>query len=349
MSTIKVLIIDDSAMVRKILKRELEKEKEIEVVGTAPDPYIGRDKIIKLKPDVVLLDIEMPKMDGLTFLEKLMRYYPLPVIIISSLAECGGELALKAIELGAAEVIAKPGSSYTIGEMTVQVCEKIKAVNKMSFKKYLKEDNLEIKKSEREKSTDTKSSLLKTSEKIIAIGASTGGTKALKVLLSSLPAYMPPILLVQHMPEHFTSSFARSLNSICHLNVEEASDGDLLSSGKVLLAPGNKHILLKRSGASFYVEVSDGEMVHHQRPSVDVLFNSVAQYAGRNAIGVILTGMGKDGASGLLAMKKEGAYTIAQDEASCIVYGMPKEAVSLGAVDEVVPLKKISSLLLKKT
>ncbi|MFP4017171.1 MAG: chemotaxis response regulator protein-glutamate methylesterase, partial [Halanaerobiales bacterium] len=337
MTIIKVLIIDDSAMVRKILTRELGNVPEIEVVGTAPDPYIGRAKIIKLKPDVILLDVEMPRMDGLTFLEKLMKHYPLPVIIVSSLARSGGEVALRAIELGAAEVIAKPGPSYTVGDMTEQLIEKIKAVSKMSFKKHLDRaasiDHTGIEKNN--------SSLIKTTEKIIAVGASTGGTHALKELLTSLPANMPPILIVQHMPENFTRSFAERLDSICELNVKEAEDGDLAVKGKVLLAPGNKHMTLKRSGASYYVEVKDGPLVYHQRPSVEVLFNSVAKYAGSNSIGVILTGMGKDGAKGLLEMKKAGAYTIAQNEESCIVYGMPKEAVSIGAVINEISLKKI--------
>ncbi|MFP4662774.1 MAG: chemotaxis response regulator protein-glutamate methylesterase, partial [Halanaerobiales bacterium] len=323
MTTIKVLIIDDSAMVRKILTRELGKVSEIEVVGTAPDPYIGRNKIIKLKPDVVLLDVEMPRMDGLTFLEKLMKHYPMPVIIVSSLAKSGGEVALRAMELGAAEVIAKPGSSYTIGDMAEQLVEKIKAVNRISFHKYKnKSDQIET-----NKVIKSKASLLKTTNKIIAIGASTGGTHALKKVLTSLPANMPPILIVQHMPEHFTTSFAQRLDTICALNVKEAEDGDLATTGKVLLAPGNKHMTLNRSGASYFVEVKDGPLVFHQRPSVEILFNSVARYAGSNAIGVIMTGMGKDGANGLLAMRNEGAYTIAQDEDSCIVYGMPKEAV----------------------
>ncbi|MEJ6949842.1 protein-glutamate methylesterase/protein-glutamine glutaminase [Natronospora cellulosivora (SeqCode)] len=343
MNTIKVLIIDDSAMVRKILTRELGKVKGIEVVGTAPDPYIGRDMIVRLKPDVLLLDIEMPRMDGLTFLGKLMKHYPIPVIVVSSLAKNGGEVALRATELGAVEVIAKPGPSYTVGDMSEQLIEKIKAVSRISMSKYINQSDKYFKRTRKNK----KYSLLKTTDKIIAIGASTGGTNAIKELLTSLSANMPPIIIVQHMPEHFTSSFAARLNELSSMEVKEAEDGELASPGKVLLAPGNKHMTLNRSGARYYVDVSDGPLVYHQRPSVDILFNSVAKHAGSNAIGVILTGMGRDGAAGLLEMKKAGAYTIAEDEDSCIVYGMPKAAVEIGAVIKEASLKEIPQILMK--
>lgn len=341
MNYIKVLIIDDSAMVRKILRRELEKEKYIKVIGTAPNPFIGRDKIVKLKPDVLILDIEMPRMDGLTFLQKLMEYKPMPVIIVSSLAKRGGEVALKALELGAAEVIAKPGSSYTIGDMTEQLISKIKAVNKMKRIEPLK---IETGKNQIK---NNNSHMIKTSNKIIAIGASTGGTEAIRHVLTSLPANMPPILIVQHMPLHFIESFAERLNRICQLEIGEAADDEIASFGKVLIAPGNQHMILKRSGAVYKVYLKEGPLVYHQRPSVEVLFNSVARYAGPNAIGVLLTGMGKDGALGLLEMKKAGAYTIAQNEESCIVYGMPKEAVDKGAVVSEIALTKIPDLLVK--
>ena len=341
MNNIKVLIIDDSAMVRKILTKELDKENDITVVGTAPNPYIGRNKIVKLKPDVIILDIEMPRMDGLTFLEKLMKYKPMPVIIVSSLAKGGGEVALKAVELGAAEVIAKPGSSYTIGDMSEQLIEKVRAVSKMkSF------EGVKFRSSTKSNyNKKNHKQLIKTSNKIIAVGASTGGTEAIKQVLISLPANMPPILIVQHMPQYFTKSFADRLNRICEIEVREAVDDEIASPGKVLLAPGNKHMTLKRSGAVYKVALKEAPLVYHQRPSVEVLFNSVAKYAGPNAIGVILTGMGKDGALGLLEMRKAGAYTIAQSEESCVVYGMPKEAVEQGAVIKQLTLRKIPDLL----
>ena len=337
---IEVLIIDDSALVRKILTQELSKDPDIEVIGTAPDPYVGRDKIVQLKPDVLILDIEMPKMDGITFLEKLMKHYPMPVIIVSSLAQEGCQVALKALELGALEVMAKPGASYSVKDMSEQLIDKIKAVSGI---KYFKAP---AKRKETDITSVASKAMIRTTHKIIAIGASTGGTEAIKEILVKLPPDMPPILVVQHMPQYFTRSFAERLNSLCKLKVKEAEDGELLAPGKVLIAQGNKHMILKRSGASYYVEIKDGELVYHQRPSVEVLFSSVARYAGANAVGIILTGMGKDGAVGLLEMKNAGAYTIAQDEQSCVVYGMPKEAVSVGAVMKVVSLEKIPQALL---
>jgi two-component system chemotaxis response regulator CheB len=337
--TIKILIIDDSAMVRKILTQEISKDPSLKVVGAAPDPYIGRDMIIELKPDVIILDIEMPRMDGLTFLEKLMRHYPMPVIILSSLAQRGGEIALKALELGALEVLCKPNASYSVGDMSCQLIDKIKAVAKVDVEQFRK------KVSSASTVRINNSALLKTTNKIIAIGASTGGTEALREVLTALPANMPPIVIVQHMPPYFTKSFAERLNSLCTLEVKEAEQGDLVTPGKVLIAPGNFHMLLKRSGASYYVEIVTSPLVHHQRPAVDILFKSVAQYAGKNSIGVILTGMGKDGAEGLLDMRKTGAYTIAQDEASCTVFGMPKEAIAIGGAIEVKPLNKIPQAL----
>jgi len=340
---IKVLIVDDSALVRKILMEELSSDSEIEVIGTAPDPYIARDKIVQLKPDVVLLDVEMPRMDGLTFLEILMKHKPIPVIILSSLAQSGGEVAMRALELGALEVMAKPGTSYSVKDMSEQLIEKIKAVATVKqFKR----------KQEQPKAssgiTSSRSAMLKTTNQIIAIGASTGGTEAIKDVLEKLPANMPPILIVQHMPANFTKSFANRLNSICQLEVKEAEDMELVTPGKVLIAPGNSHMVLKRSGAVYYVEIKGGPLVFHQRPSVEVLFSSVARYAGKNAIGVIMTGMGKDGAKGLLEMKEAGAYTIAQDEKSSVVFGMPKEAIALGAVTKIASLDNIPNELIKK-
>lgn len=336
---IKVLIVDDSAMVRKVFSEQLAKDSEIEVVGTAPDPYIGRDKIVYLHPDVLILDIEMPRMDGLTFLEKLMRYYPMPVIIVSSLAKEGCEVALKALELGAIEVMAKPGAAYSVQDMSEQLIEKIKAVAQV---KKFKRESLTVPAARPVNLTQ-----FKTTERIIAIGASTGGTEAIKDVLINLPAEIPPILIVQHMPEHFTKSYAERLNALCKFEVKEAVDGEWATPGKALIAPGNKHMVLKRSGARYYVEVKDGPLVYHQRPSVEVLFSSVAKYAGPNAAGIILTGMGRDGANGLLEMKNAGAFTIAQDENSCIVYGMPKEAVALGAAMRVVSLENIPQNLME--
>ncbi len=340
---IRVLVVDDSAIVRKVFSEELSKERDIEVVGTAPDPYVARDKIVRLKPDVITLDIEMPRMDGITFLKKLMRYYPLPVIIVSSLTPKGSQLALEALSIGALEVISKPSVSYSVGEMSVQLADKIRAVAYV---------NMDARKTaaaaEPRKAQLSSKALAQTTNKIIAIGASTGGTEALRVVLTSMPLNAPGILVVQHMPAQFTTSFANRLNSLCEMTVREAQDGDSVTNGTVLIAPGNYHMLLRRSGARYYVNVKQGPLVHHQRPSADVLFDSVADYAGANAVGVILTGMGADGAQGLLKMKNAGAETIAQDEKSCVVFGMPKEAIKAGAADDVVPLRNIAEATLKK-
>ena len=341
MKRIKVLIVDDSAIVRKIFSEELSKFPDIEVAGTAPDPYVARDKIVKLNPDVITLDIEMPKMDGLTFLKKLMRYYPLPVIIVSSLTPKGGKLTLEAMDIGAVEVIAKPGGSYTVGDMSTQLAEKIRAA---SWVKIAKKDPGNQPASVR---SGPIRALSKTSNKVIAIGASTGGTEALKNVLSRMPSNSPGIVAVQHMPAKFTTAFADRLNDICQIRVKEARNNDSVNPGSALIAPGNYHMILRRSGARYYVEVKDGPMVHHQRPAVDVLFKSTAQYAGPNSIGAILTGMGADGAEGLLRMKQAGAKTIAQDEKSCVVFGMPKEAIKLGAADKVVPLDRIAEEIVR--
>jgi two-component system, chemotaxis family, protein-glutamate methylesterase/glutaminase len=340
---IKVLVVDDSAIVRKVFSEELSKERGIEVVGTAPDPYIARDKIVRLKPDVITLDIEMPRMDGITFLKKLMRYFPIPVIIVSSLTSKGSQLALEALSIGALEVISKPSVSYSVGDMSVQLADKIRAVAKVRFDK----KGPVIPTATSKKVIVSSKALSETTNKIIAIGASTGGTEALKVVLTSMPANAPGILVVQHMPAKFTTSFAERLDSLCEMTVQEAEDGDTISNGKVLIAPGNYHMLLKRSGARYYVAVKQGPLVHHQRPSADVLFDSVADYAGANAVGIILTGMGGDGAKGLFKMKENGAKTIAQDEKSCVVFGMPKEAIKLGAADEVLPLSNIAEKALR--
>lgn len=340
---IRVLIVDDSAIVRKVFTEELSKERDIEVVGTAPDPYVARDKIVRLKPDVVTLDIEMPRMDGITFLKKLMRYFPLPVIIVSSLTPKGSQLALEALSIGALEVISKPSVSYSVGDMSVQLADKIRAVAYARID--TKKSATDIKP---KKARLSSKALAQTTNKIIAIGASTGGTEALRVVLTSMPPDAPGILVVQHMPAQFTTSFAKRLDGLCEMTVREAEDGDSITNGLVLIAPGNYHMLLRRSGARYYVAVKQGPLVHHQRPSADVLFDSVADYAGANAVGVILTGMGSDGAQGLLKMKNAGAETIAQDEKSCVVFGMPKEAIKIGAADDVVPIQDVAEATLKK-
>jgi two-component system, chemotaxis family, protein-glutamate methylesterase/glutaminase len=334
---IKVLVVDDSAIVRKIFGEELSKEPDIEVVGTAPDPFVARDKIVQRKPDVITLDIEMPRMDGLTFLKKLMHYYPLPVIIVSSLTPQGGKMALEALEAGAVEVLSKPGGAYSVGDMTVHLKEKIRAAARASVRRM----RPAVPSASLPAGTITRA-LTETTQKVIAIGSSTGGTEALKEVLVPLPPNTPGILIVQHMPALFTKAFAERLNGICQIEVKEAKDGDSVLNGRALIAPGNFHMVLRRSGVKYYVNVKDGPLVHHQRPAVDVLFNSVAQYAGANAIGIILTGMGSDGAQGMLKMKVAGAKTIAQDQESCVVFGMPKEAIKLGGVDRVVPLDRVS-------
>ena len=347
MTKIKVLVVDDSAFVRKVFLERLSLDPEIEVVGTAQDPYFARDKIVELDPDIILLDIEMPRMDGLTFLKKIMKHYPKKIIIVSSIAEGGGEVALKALELGAVDVIAKPGASYSVEEMIDQLIEKIKEVHAVPLRKVHRVEK-SIEKSIEEGIREKNKSLLRTTNKIIAIGASTGGTEAIQYLLQRMPINCPPIVIVQHMPMQFTKAFANRLNQLCEIKVKEAENREILSPGKALIAPGNLHMELNRSGAIYNVRLVEAPLVHHQRPAVDVLFNSVSQYAGRNAVGVLLTGMGKDGALGLLNMKNAGAFTIAQDEKSCVVYGMPKEAVEMGAVNKIVPLSRIVQEILKE-
>ncbi len=335
---IRVLVVDDSAIVRKVFTEELSKENDIKVVGTAPDPYIARDKILSLKPDVVTLDIEMPRMDGITFLRKLMKHYPLPVIIVSSLTQKGSKLAIEALSIGALEVISKPSAAYSVGDMSVQLADKIRAVSGVQVQM----QNTKAQASPAGKVKPASKALASTTNKIIAIGASTGGTEALRTVLTGMPVNSPGIVVVQHMPAQFTTSFAERLDSLCVMNVREAKDGDTVTNGLVLIAPGNYHMLLKRSGARYYANVKKGPLVHHQRPAADVLFKSVAQYAGANALGIILTGMGSDGAAGMVSMKEAGAVNIAQDEKSCVVFGMPKEAIKTGAVDKVVSLEHVA-------
>lgn len=338
---IKVLIVDDSAIVRKILMDSLAGEPDIEVVGTAPDPYIARDKIMSLHPDVITLDIEMPRMDGLTFLGKLMQHHPLPVVIISSLAQSSCNVAVEALRIGAMEVLAKPAGPYSVGELRSVLAAKIRSAAN---------GRLAARPAPVQPPTPARipagapvlSSSFHPSE-IIAIGASTGGVSALQEVLTQLPASMPPILVTQHIPAIFSKAFAERLNQICHLSVKEAEDGDRVRPGHVCLAPGDRHMILQKVPGGYSVAVKNGPQVCYQRPSVDVLFHSVARAAGEHATGVILTGMGADGAEGLLAMNRAGAHTIAQDEASCVVFGMPKEAIKRGAVDEVLPLTQIAA------
>jgi two-component system, chemotaxis family, protein-glutamate methylesterase/glutaminase len=341
---IKVLVVDDSALVRKVLTEELGREKDIEVVGSAMNPYVARDKIVKLKPDVVTLDLEMPRMDGLSFLAKLMKHYPMPVVVVSSLTPRNSENALMALRLGAVDVICKPGSAYSTQNISKQI---VKAIRTASVAKFDKNLPPPAKKVELKGTAPQKARLIHTTNKLIAIGASTGGTRALEAVLTQLPPNIPGIVIVQHMPPVFTRSFAERLNTVCSVTVQEAKDGDLVQNGHVLLAPGNYHMLVEKSGAKYYTKIKQGPPVHHHRPSVDVMFNSVAEAVGVNATGVLLTGMGADGAKGLLSMKNKGAHTIAQDEATSVVYGMPKEAHNIGAVEQVLPLQNIAGAIIK--
>jgi two-component system chemotaxis response regulator CheB len=349
---IKVLIVDDSAVVRRTLSDIINDDPELTVSATAPDPYIAVIKIEEGLPDVIILDIEMPRMDGLTFLEKIMTQHPIPVVICSSQAEAGQINALRALEYGAREIIRKPklGVKEFLEEARISVTDAVKAAHSARFKykalprvqpvqPKLTADVI-IAKPARPKSIET-------TEKVIALGASTGGTEAIRAVLEAMPPDAPGIVVVQHMPEHFTRTFAQRLDQLCRITVKEAEQNDSVIRGRALIAPGNRHTLLKRSGARYYVELKDGPLVSRHRPSVDVLFRSVSRYAGANAVGVIMTGMGDDGARGLLEMKQSGARTMAQDEASCIVFGMPKEAIKMGGVDEVVSLDRIPAALLK--
>lgn len=336
---IRVMVVDDSALVRSVLTRELAKIPDIEVIASAPNPYAARDLLVSLKPDVLTLDVEMPEMDGITFLRRIMHYFPVPTIVVSSLTPRGGSLAMEALEAGAVDVMCKTGSAMNVEDLIENLSEKIRAAAVAQLLPRGKPPTGAI---ERRSAL----SLTRTTNKVIAIGASTGGTQALQSVLTQLPANAPGIVIVQHMPEHFTRAFAERLDGICALHVKEAEDGDSVIPGKALVAPGNFHLLLERSGAQYFVSVRRGPLVGRHRPSVNVLFKSVATYAGANAVGVILTGMGSDGADGLKIMKDHGAQTIGQDEASCVVYGMPKEAAKRGAVDHVCALNDIPEKIL---
>jgi two-component system, chemotaxis family, protein-glutamate methylesterase/glutaminase len=343
-----VLIVDDSALVRQTLAAILSSDPEIQVLGTASDPYAAAEQIQEQVPDVITLDIEMPRMDGLTFLKKLMSQHPIPVVVCSSLAGEGTQSALRALEYGAVEIITKPrlGTRQFLEESSILLCQTVKAAASARLQRLNPIHTVQPKLTADAILPAATHAMAETTEKVVAIGASTGGTEALKTLLEALPADCPGIVIVQHMPELFTRAFADRLDSLCSITVKEAESNDTILRGRALIAPGNHHLLLKRSGARYFVEIRDGPLVSRHRPSVDVLFRSAARYAGQNAVGVILTGMGDDGARGMLEMKQAGAATIAQDEASCVVFGMPKEAIKLNCVDRIVPLEAVAASIL---
>ena len=348
MGKIRVITVDDSALMRQVLAQLLSKDPDIEVVGSAPDPYIAREKIKALNPDVITLDVEMPKMDGLTFLEKLMRGRPMPVVMVSSLTEAGCQTTLRALELGAVDFITKPKIDLreAMEDLADDLIAKVKAAAVAKIRGTVPAANGTSQTATPRVVTHLSSAMIKTTDTIIAIGSSTGGTEAVKEVLEVLPPNTPPILITQHMPERFTKTWADRMNQLCRISVKEAEDGDSVLPGHALVAPGSYHMSLVRNGARYSVRITQDPPVNRHRPSVDVLFDSVAQYAGANAVGVILTGMGGDGAKGMLAMKQAGAYTIAQDEASCVVFGMPKEAIKLGGVDKILPLGDIAGAVL---
>ena len=350
---IKLLIVDDSAVVRQVLEELFSSDDEIEIVGTAADPYIAAAKLKEVLPDVITLDVEMPRMDGLTFLKKIMSQHPIPVVIISTLTDKGTKTAIKALEYGAVEIVSKPKVDLKsqLDEQRMRLIDIVKAASQAKLKRKKFVEKLIVKPLNSADVVIQKgpaTSMVETTEKIIAVGSSTGGTDALRMFLEGMPMDCPPIVIVQHMPEMFTKQFADRLNDLCEITVKEAEDGDSVIRGRALLCPGNQHMLLKRSGARYYVTLSDGPLVNRHRPSVDVLFRSAARYTGPNSLGVIMTGMGSDGAKGLLEMKEAGAFTIAQDEATCVVFGMPKAAIALGATHAVLPLEKIARGVLKK-
>ncbi len=346
MKKIRVLIVDDSALIRKVLTEIINAQHDMEAIGAAHDPLAAREMIRALDPDVLTLDVEMPRMDGLDFLEKLMRLRPMPVVMVSSLTERGSEVTFRALELGAVDFIAKPKLDIASGmqEYGDEIADKIRAARSARLKRHAP---LQV---AQKRSADVVLSAvanrIASTEKLIIVGASTGGTEAIKEFLIHLPPDCPGILIAQHMPEAFTKSFAARLDSLCRIAVSEAQGGERVLPGHAYIAPGHSHLLLKRSGANYMTELSQAEPVNRHRPSVDVLFRSAANYAGKNAIGVILTGMGKDGAAGMLEMHRAGAYNFAQDEASCVVFGMPKEAITVGAVDEILPLHEMARRVL---
>jgi two-component system chemotaxis response regulator CheB len=347
---IRVLIVDDSALVRQTLVEIMSSDPEIEIMGTASDPFAAARRMQDEVPDVITLDVEMPRMDGITFLRKLMAQRPVPVVMCSSLTESGSQTLMQALEAGAVDVILKPkvDTADSMREAQTHICDIIKAAARARLRPRAQQSAPQPK-----LSADAMlprppghSAMARTTETVVCIGASTGGTEAIRVLLEALPPASPGIVIVQHMPEKFTAAFAQRLNGLCALEVKEAEDGDPVLRGHALIAPGNRHTLLQRSGARYFVAVKDGPLVSRHRPSVDVLFRSAANSAGANAIGIIMTGMGDDGARGLAEMKAAGAATIAQDEATSVVFGMPKEAIALGAVDRILPLDRLSGAII---
>ncbi|MDP4030258.1 MAG: chemotaxis response regulator protein-glutamate methylesterase [Gallionella sp.] len=340
---IKVLVIDDSALIRSVMKELIDREKDMECVGAAPDPLVAREMIKELNPDVLTLDVEMPKMDGIDFLERLMRLRPMPVLMVSTLTERGSDITFRALALGAVDFVSKPKMDIARGmeEYAIEITDKIRAAAQSHVRKTPTAAVIQEKFSA-DAILPSVAGRFSTTEKLLIIGASTGGTEAIKEVLIRLPADMPGILVTQHMPENFTKSFAERLDSLCKISVKEAAHNERILPGHAYIAPGHSHLLLKRSGANYMTELNQGPPVNRHRPSVDVLFRSAANVAGANAMGIILTGMGKDGAQGLLEMKQAGAHTIAQDEASCVVFGMPREAIAVGGACEVLPLQNIA-------
>jgi len=340
---LKVLVIDDSALIRSVMSEIINREKDMECVGTAPDPLVAREMIKALNPDVLTLDVEMPKMDGLDFLERLMRLRPMPVLMVSTLTELGSEISFRALELGAVDFVSKPKLDIARGmeEYAIEITDKIRAAAQARVRKRLVAPVIPEKFSV-DAILPSVAGRYSSTEKLIVIGASTGGTEAIKEVLIHLPADAPGVLVTQHMPEHFTKSFADRLNTLCKISVKEAEHNERVLPGHAYIAPGNSHLLLKRSGANYVIKLDQGPLVNRHRPSVDVLFRSAANVAGANAVGIILTGMGKDGVQGMLEMKQAGSHTIAQDEATCVVFGMPKEAILAGGVCEVLPLQNIA-------
>ncbi|HEY3698297.1 MAG TPA: chemotaxis response regulator protein-glutamate methylesterase [Spongiibacteraceae bacterium] len=354
MAKIRVLVVDDSAVVRQVLTELLKSDPAIEVIGTAADPIFALEKMQKDWPDVIVLDVEMPRMDGITFLRKIMAERPTPVVICSTLTEKGAETTMQAMSAGAVDIITKPkiGLKQFLNDAIAEITRAVKAAAGANVKR-LAVSAASAGAAVKPKLTAdailapaSAHAMAQTTDRVIAIGTSTGGTQALELVLTALPRVCPGIVIVQHMPEKFTAAFASRLNGLCEIEVREAQNGDRVIPGRALIAPGGKHMLLRRSGAQYVAEVIDGPVVNRHRPSVDVLFRSVAKCAGKNAIGIIMTGMGDDGAAGLLEMKQAGAYTVAQDEATCVVYGMPKEAVKRGAADKILPLESIAGVII---
>ncbi len=352
MAKIKVLVVDDSSVVRNVLTRELTKDSSIEVIGTAPDAFVARDKIVALRPDVITLDIEMPKMDGITFLRKLMEWFPIPVIIVSGLTPKGCSLSLEALEIGAVDVIEKPAltNERALADFSTRLIDQVKAASLVRFRKPTPHGQAAA--AARRPPVQlgapkpTGRTLGKKTNKIIAIGASTGGTEALKTVLEKMPVDCPPIMIVQHMPGTFTKAFAERLNRQTPIEVLEAEDGMEVKTGRAIIGNGNMHLLIKKGAGKWLAETRDGPLVCRHKPSVEVLFNSFAKHVGSNAVGVMLTGMGRDGADAMKNMKDAGARCIAQDEKSCVVFGMPKEAIKTGAVEKIVPLDMVTDAVL---